>query len=548
MQHRFSTSTIAVLTGALLGLAVTAPAVTSANASDSLTTASAASFAATFDSAGTYPFTVPSGVNQIKVEACGGGTRILGDSRFDRQGGSVSALLKVKPGQTLQVNVAGGTTFDKANPLPTGGFNGGGSGSSTPQSVSPGGAGATDIRTGAYGQADRVIVAGGAGGSSVNGSGPASPGGSGGSPNGKAGDGPAEYSGKGATSNKPGDGAFSDHLPTRGSLGTGGTGVPNSYTSRTVGGGGGGGQYGGGGGFGSGAAGGGSSFADPTSTAAVKYGTSALQSVDGRVTISLPMSIRTNALPVSEPRAAYAAKLNADGGSGEYVWSLSGRELPPGLSLDRRTGAIAGATSTAGVFSFTAQVADATDSTVTASKSFKLRVWGGIDQESLPAAELGKPYSTTLTATGGFDSNSWTVTAGKLPAGLTLEPDTGRISGVATGDGTATTIEVIDTVSKRVASKTLTIDVFSSELAIEGPETYAIIADQFVRIPLAVRGGVGPYTWSVKGNLPRGIRLTQDGQLHGTTTASPYRYRFILTVTDATGATASANKSIICTR
>ena len=76
------------------------------------------------------------------------------------------------------------------------------------------------------------------------------------------------------------------------------------------------------------------------------------------------------------------------------------------------------------------------------------------------------------------------------------------------------------TPSSRVASKTLTIDVFSSELAIEGPETYAIIADQFVRIPLAVRAELAHYTWSVKISHA-GIRLTPGRPTHGTTTASP---------------------------
>ena len=130
---------------------------------------------------------------------------------------------------------------------------------------------ATDIRTGAYGQADRVIVAGGGRfqcewfRSSISWRfwrvttvKPETA-----QPN------TAE---RVPRQTNPATVHFRPPTDHRGSLGTGGTGVPNSYTSRTVGGGGGGGQYGGGGGFGSGAAGGGSSFADPTSTAAVKYG------------------------------------------------------------------------------------------------------------------------------------------------------------------------------------------------------------------------------------------------------------------------------------
>jgi hypothetical protein len=48
---------------------------------------------------------------------------------------------------------------------------------------------------------------------------------------------------------------------------------------------------------------------------------------------------------------------------------------------------------------------------------------------SLPAAVVGTPYTATLQSSGGAGTGSWAVSPGSLPAGLTLNPATGVISG-----------------------------------------------------------------------------------------------------------------------
>src|SRR5262249_19475260 len=62
----------------------------------------------------------------------------------------------------------------------------------------------------------------------------------------------------------------------------------------------------------------------------------------------------------------------------------------------------------------------------------------------LPAAVVGTPYSTTLTAQGGKGTLTWTLQSGALPSGLTLSPS-GTISGTPTGSGVFDfTIKVTD--------------------------------------------------------------------------------------------------------
>ncbi len=50
----------------------------------------------------------------------------------------------------------------------------------------------------------------------------------------------------------------------------------------------------------------------------------------------------------------------------------------------------------------------------------------------LPPATTGISYSAALAATGGTLPYSWSVTSGQLPAGLTLDPMAGTVSGTPT--------------------------------------------------------------------------------------------------------------------
>ena len=59
-----------------------------------------------------------------------------------------------------------------------------------------------------------------------------------------------------------------------------------------------------------------------------------------------------------------------------------------------------------------------------------------LNPPTLPPAPQGTPYRATVTATGGATPYTYTVTAGALPPGLTLNSSTGQIT------GTPTTIEL----------------------------------------------------------------------------------------------------------
>lgn len=104
-------------------------------------------------------FVVPAGVTRLSVIARGAWG--VGDASSAAYPGRVYALIRVHPGDKLQVFV-GGAGFQQ-----TGGFNGGGSGGSAGSGsggVGYGGGGASDVRIGGDALKDRIVVAAGGGG------------------------------------------------------------------------------------------------------------------------------------------------------------------------------------------------------------------------------------------------------------------------------------------------------------------------------------------------------------------------------------------------
>ncbi|HEV7707663.1 MAG TPA: hypothetical protein VGP16_05670, partial [Asanoa sp.] len=99
-----------------------------------------------------------------------------------------------------------------------------------------------------------------------------------------------------------------------------------------------------------------------------------------------------------------------------------------------------------------------------------------------PPAELGQPYDFTVSSTGTFSQ----VTAGTLPAGLSMD-STGRITGTPAKAG-RTTVTVTSTTSLGSATAPMTITVqpaHSTNLQFTNPpasvQTGALESDQYVR-------------------------------------------------------------------
>jgi hypothetical protein len=98
---------------------------------------------------------------------------------------------------------------------------------------------------------------------------------------------------------------------------------------------------------------------------------------------------------------------------------------------------ISGKPTKAGTKSFTVKVSDASVPALSTTKKYSLTVHVEITPATLKAATVGVRYSTTLAATGGKAPYKWSISAGSLPAGLTLS-SAGVISGKPTAAATST--------------------------------------------------------------------------------------------------------------
>lgn len=90
-----------------------------------------------------------------------------------------------------------------------------------------------------------------------------------------------------------------------------------------------------------------------------------------------------------------------------------------------------------------------------------------INTGTMPTAQAGKPYSATLSASGGKTPYNWSITSGSLFPGLSLNAATGVISGTPTAGGKCTfTARVMDSnVPPIESSKQLSI-VASTSIAV----------------------------------------------------------------------------------
>ncbi|MGB4784645.1 MAG: putative Ig domain-containing protein [Candidatus Acidiferrum sp.] len=266
------------------------------------------------------------------------------------------------------------------------------------------------------------------------------------------------------------------------------------------------------------------------------------------ILINLPPApaITTTSLPADVEGTAYNQTIAATGGLTPYTFTIgSATGLPAGLSIDS-SGHITGtATGPNGTSSFTVKVTDKSNPPQSATQNLSITVnlpaAPTITTTSLSAGVEGAAYSQSIQATG-FGTLSYSISAGTLPAGLSLNSSTGAITGTPLGpNGTVSfTVTVTDSSNpKQMGSKALSITINLPAPPFISPAT---LPNGNVGSPysqtLSVSGGLGPtFTWIVSsGTLPVGLALTGNNstaKISGTPTTAQTNVAFMIQVTDS---------------
>ncbi|MCC6953338.1 MAG: putative Ig domain-containing protein [Deltaproteobacteria bacterium] len=251
-----------------------------------------------------------------------------------------------------------------------------------------------------------------------------------------------------------------------------------------------------------------------------------------------PLRIATDALPPAEVGAEYAEQLSAQGGLPPYRWEVEG--VPDGMEADAASGLLGGNPSVDGEFSVTVTVLDAdggVDSRALLLTVRRTPVY--VTTSALEAGVLGEAYQARLEAQGGEPPYAWSVTGGKLPSGLELNPANGVIEGTPAEAHEGVIRFTVTDALENTDSADLPLEVNPSPLAITSRGTRDAFQNESYQFELAATRGTPPYTWTIsQGKLPKGLLLSPSGEISGVPTVRGDS-GFAVTVTDQNGQVAT---------
>lgn len=231
-----------------------------------------------------------------------------------------------------------------------------------------------------------------------------------------------------------------------------------------------------------------------------------------------PLLISTATLPDGDTATAYSARLEATGGVRPLTWATTAGALPQGLTLDGE-GLVSGMPTEAGTFTVTIEVTDADGTTDDRELTFEIEDASPmITSMLLPPARAGGPYNAQIEVTGGTSPYTFTLVAGTLPNGLSMD-GAGAITGLPDDDGSFTfTVEVTDA-NDLTDSLQLMILAVQEFTITTSALPLGLLGDAY-DADLEATGGVPPYRWVLVNDtpLPAGLTLSDAGKISGTPT------------------------------
>ena len=273
-----------------------------------------------------------------------------------------------------------------------------------------------------------------------------------------------------------------------------------------------------------------------------------------KLTVLDPLAVQTSSLAGATAGVAYTQTLTAVGGTAPYSWSLAPGQgaLPSGLSLAPATGTISGtpaANLTAGAYTIGVQVTDSAAPSQSATLRLSITVVKPlvVSTLTLPDGVTDTPYAQTLSAFGGTQPYTWSVSHGSLPAGLTLGTTSGVISGTPRDDGSSTfTVRATDSGRPVLTvSQSFTVEVVTGFSATSSSVPQGALGTPY-KTQLTAAGGTAPYVWTLTGTLPKKVCLGSNGAITGTPATSG-SFPFSVQVTDSSTPPLTTDESLTLT-
>ncbi len=240
----------------------------------------------------------------------------------------------------------------------------------------------------------------------------------------------------------------------------------------------------------------------------------ATSSVTTTITIALaPSAVSITTLTIGDMKTTDDVNITllASGGTVPYTWSKFGGEFPEGVILNGASGSIAGRPTKSGNYTVVIQVKDKNGNSDTKMYSFAVTAPPVITQPVLTPNSWDQNktgYSAPLNdPVGGTKPYIWSISGGSLPTGLTLDANSGFITGIPTA-APATynfTVQVTDSsVPALSATKAFSI-VITQPITITVP-TIQLYVGNAASFNLTAAYGSANYTWQLTG-FPNGLNM-----------------------------------------
>ena len=217
-----------------------------------------------------------------------------------------------------------------------------------------------------------------------------------------------------------------------------------------------------------------------------------------------------------------AATVANDSKSAGVAWAISSG--PGTLSGSTTSGTTYNAPASGATATATVTATSVSDTSKSASITIHISPVPAIAPTPEPGTGTnGSAFTYSVPVSGGTTPLTWSISAGALPSGLTLN-QSGVVSGTPNADATqspyAFTVKVQDAATVAATQDySLTINnppapVIATSAPPAGTNGTAYAAFTFT----LASGGLAPFTWSETGALPTGMTLTTAGKLSGTPT------------------------------
>jgi large repetitive protein len=182
----------------------------------------------------------------------------------------------------------------------------------------------------------------------------------------------------------------------------------------------------------------------------ISHGGLSSSSVISGIIAATPIQINTTSLNTFEVGASFSQTLAVQLVSGASLSSCSATGLPVGLSINNSC-AISGTPTSSGAYSIVVTATSSTSATTTKTYTGSVNAALTLSTTLSTNKQVGASYSQTSTVTGGVAPITYSISAGTLPAGLTLNTSNGTVSGTPTTAGAFSyTITATDSYQTRI--------------------------------------------------------------------------------------------------